>query len=71
MKDSPQLALFKIFLFLPSGIDLFLECDRWVFIDGIDFVCVGAEVGEFLAADLEDVEEALVWFLELEVFELG
>ena len=65
LKNCPQLTLFKVFVLLPSGIDFLLEGDGGVFIDSIDFVGVRAEVGEFLAADLEDVEEGFVGFLDL------
>lgn len=65
LKNGPEFTLFEVFLFLSPGVDLLLEGDGGVLIDGVDFVGIGAEVGEFLAADLDDVEEAFVGFLEL------
>ena len=56
LKNSPEFTLLKVFMLLFPGVDFLLEGDGGVLVDSIDFVGVGAEVGEFLAADLENVE---------------
>ena len=65
MKNTPQLALLKIFILFGSCQNFLLEGDRGVLIDGIDFVRIGAEVVKFLAGNPNQRKQIFIRFLIL------
>lgn len=72
MQDCPQLSFIEILLLFLPCVYFLLQSDRWILIDGVDFVGVGAEVFELLGQHLYHLKHIFALFLLcLEISELS